>query len=559
MKPVHDRREERGIVLILATVSLVMLVPMVGLSVDVGYLYAVKARLQAAVDGASLAAARALNLGATTAAQADAARQNAVNWFYSNFPPGNWATTNTVMNTGTVQVYDSPINPNLRHVDVSATTRVPTFFLKWFDVDYTEISAVGFSSRRDTVVMMVLDRSGSMNNTSSCGTLRNAAKLFVGQFAAGRDRIGMVSFSDGTGPIYPPTQNFRSVLGFTAGSSSGTGAIDNIVCLGGTSSAQAITIGYNELYKTNLPGAYNVLLFETDGLPNTLVLDWWDPTRADPNKSGLVNLGATTGCQDSAGRARGYPGWNMDSRRRNWMATGVNLGGFLGMIGPGMIGAMASSDPGGTSIFALANPFHSTQNMGLQSSTGGSTNSRYASTATPGCMFNSSITDVSDFQWIPRTDVFGNDVRPADNFRPVTMVDVNNNVTSVPANMRALQFTGMTTSARWQNFNNAALNASDHAAFRARQGVNGGIAATVFVIGLGGNATGAATPSYQLMQRWANDSRADQFNSPPLYPATTLPASFSSQPKGMLVFSSNQNDLRRAFLQISSQILRLTQ
>ncbi len=29
-----------------------------------------------------------------------------MNWFYSNFPPGNWATANTVMTTSNVDVYE---------------------------------------------------------------------------------------------------------------------------------------------------------------------------------------------------------------------------------------------------------------------------------------------------------------------------------------------------------------------------------------------------------------------------------------------------------------------
>ena len=47
----------------LAVMSLIFPYPMIGLAVDVGMLYVVKARLQGAVDGGSLAAARALNLG----------------------------------------------------------------------------------------------------------------------------------------------------------------------------------------------------------------------------------------------------------------------------------------------------------------------------------------------------------------------------------------------------------------------------------------------------------------------------------------------------------------
>src|SRR5580700_4549042 len=91
---------EKGATLFVAIAALVWIViPMLGLVVDLGILYSAKARLQAAVDGASLAAARALNLGQSTAAQSISAQQNAVNWFYANFPNGNWATFNTVMTT----------------------------------------------------------------------------------------------------------------------------------------------------------------------------------------------------------------------------------------------------------------------------------------------------------------------------------------------------------------------------------------------------------------------------------------------------------------------------
>src|SRR5580658_5003323 len=125
----HKNNREKGASLFIAIAGLVwVVIPMMGLVIDLGILYSVKARLQAAVDGASLAAARALNLGASTDAQATAAQQNAVNWFYANFPGGNWNTTGTVMNTNTVTVVNSPNNANLRLVTVTATTNVPAWF-----------------------------------------------------------------------------------------------------------------------------------------------------------------------------------------------------------------------------------------------------------------------------------------------------------------------------------------------------------------------------------------------------------------------------------------------
>ncbi len=116
MIPTRQRkRGERGVSLILGTTAIIFIVPMMGIAIDVGFLYSAKDKLQASVDGAALAAARALTLGATTAAQADSAKQNAVNWFYANFPQHAWDTKNTQMDTTDphVHVYDDTTNPNV--------------------------------------------------------------------------------------------------------------------------------------------------------------------------------------------------------------------------------------------------------------------------------------------------------------------------------------------------------------------------------------------------------------------------------------------------------------
>ncbi len=48
MEQAVQRRGERGIVMFLGVLAIAIVIPMVGVSVDVGYLYASKARLQAA-------------------------------------------------------------------------------------------------------------------------------------------------------------------------------------------------------------------------------------------------------------------------------------------------------------------------------------------------------------------------------------------------------------------------------------------------------------------------------------------------------------------------------
>lgn len=535
---------ETGTSLFLGTMALLFIIPMVGLSVDVGFLYVAKTRLQASVDGASLAAARALSLGQSTSAQAANAQQNAVNWFYANFPNGNWATFSTVMSTSTVQVFDDPNNPNLRNVTVTATTTVPTYFMRWFNINSTTITAVGNASRRDVVVMLVLDRSSSMNVSGACPTLKSAAKLFTGQFANGRDRIGLVSFSDGTFVHSAPTTNFQSVLGYSNLSGSGTGAIDNITCLGGTATAQAISIGYNELYKVNQPGALNVLLLETDGLPNTLTLNWWE---SSTNTAGLMPLGATTGCRDANLLTKSSGGWATAASVRNW-TSGYNMNsggtGFMSNIPAGMIGGLYSNDPGGTGFIALANPWHPNANYGINGS--GGTDSSLSSTAVNNCRFASSPnSDISDFAWMPMTDVYGNSLKPATN--PYLTVNSTGG---------RVDFTG-TASQKWTNYHNAALNATDNAAYRVRSNAN--IPAYMFVIGLGGNAS--YTPDYTLMRRIANDPDQDRFNSPALYgpcSTTTNCVTYSNQPQGTFIWSSDQTVLSAAFMELSSQILRLS-
>ena len=221
-------KHEKGISLIIATVSLVAIVPILGLFVDLGILYASKARLQAAVDGAALAAARSLNIGQTVTAQESNAKQNAVNWFYANFPNGNWSTYGTVLSSSNVSVVADTNNAQQMDVTVTATTNVPTYFMRFFNVAANTLNVSGEAVRRNLVAMLVMDRSGSMctvgaNDNQPCGegdgtpcaSMITAAKNFMGQFAEGRDQIGLVSFSDGQHIDQALTTDFQADLGYT--------------------------------------------------------------------------------------------------------------------------------------------------------------------------------------------------------------------------------------------------------------------------------------------------------------------------------------------------------
>jgi Flp pilus assembly protein TadG len=548
----QPRNGEKGAALFVAIAALVwVIIPMLGLFVDLGILYSAKARLQAGVDGAALAAARALNLGQTTAAQAVSAQQNAVNWFYANFPNGNWATSNTVMTTANVTVVDSPNNANLRQVTVTASTRVPTWFMKYLGFSGTTLTGSGQASRKDIVAMLVLDRSGSMcavngvagsqpcsksNTTSACAAMITAAKVFTGFFAEGRDQIGMLTFSDGYYLESKPTTNFQTLFGYT-NASSGTGLIDTLTCGGGTGTAAAVSLAYNQLYQIAEPGAMNLIMLETDGLPNTLIYNYY----ATPGTTSTLALNTTSNCQDSSGKTWTNGGWKTAASVPSWTAgIPMNTGGpgYVANVPAGAIGGFYTSDPAeGTYINVLFNPVETGD-----SSHGANANSLYVtSTTAAGCTFSSYA---NDFNWLPGQDVFGNQVAPSNEYLPLALTSGYNNLTGTP-------------STDWPHTHAAALNATDNSAYNVR--TNATLPAYVFVIGLGGNS--GSQPDPILLQRMANDPNADQLNNPPLYPAcSTEPTciSYPSQPQGTFYFAPTPAQLGQAFLAISSQILRLS-
>ena len=566
MKVRRNNGREKGASLFIAIAALVwVIIPMLGLVVDIGILYSAKARLQAAVDGASLAAARALNLGLTTDAQATSAKQNAVNWFYANFPDGNWNTNGTVMNSSTVTVQDAPGQANLRQVTVTATTNVPAWFMRWLGFNNTSLSVTGQASRRDVVAMLVLDRSGSMcsvggatptppcskaDTTTPCSAMINAAKNFTGAFAAGRDQIGMLTFADGWYLDTRPTTSFQTVLGFSNATGSGTGAIDNISCNGGTGTAGAVSMAYNELYKISEPGAMNILMLETDGLPNTLVYNFYSA----PGNTNTWALTTTSGCKDATGTSWGSGGWRSNTSARGWLpangsiAAGISMNtngsGFMADIPNSSIGAFYTADPAqGPPYFSyvLYDP--------RQTSDTGNSNSISVSNASS-CAFSGGITQnyQTDFNWLPSQDVFGNQVDPGNAYQSLTL--------STNGTVAYNSLTG-TIATDWPHIHAAALNATDNSAYNAR--TNATLPAYVFAIGLGGNHGNPPDPI--LLQRMANDPNGDQFNNPAVYPACSTEAScitYPSQPQGQFIYSPSAAQLGQAFLAISSQILRLS-
>ena len=252
---------ERGISLIFTAMSLVFIVPMVGLAIDAGILYTVKGKLQMAVDAASLAAARALSRGNDDTTQQNNARAVAQEYVLLNFPSGyfNVATPTFGANNSGITV-DSSV-ANQRSVSVTAYVDAPLYFLRWLGNNSTTVSATATAVRRDVNVSVVIDRSASLQASGSCNGLKAAAIGFVNKFANGRDNMSLVTFASSANADFPIANDFQTAA------TPVPAILNQLVCSGGTSSALGLNLGYQQLLTLNQPNALNVVLFFTDGQP----------------------------------------------------------------------------------------------------------------------------------------------------------------------------------------------------------------------------------------------------------------------------------------------------
>ena len=268
------RSRSKGVSLILTVALLCVIVPIVGLGIDVSLLYAVKAKLQAAVDAAALSGARSLNRGMDLASQSANAQATATNFFNANFPDGSLATTGRVL---TLAVAESAYRT--RTVRADAQVNAPTYFMRILGVGSTTLTASGMASRRDVNLVLVLDRSSSMSAVMSA--MKAAASGFVDKFSEGRDNVGLIVFGGSSVQAFPNPSPSGPVSNFKSATPSVSTLIGQMVNGGNTGTAQALWLAYQELLKRNEAGALNLIVFFTDGLPNGLVAEFNDPLAAN--------------------------------------------------------------------------------------------------------------------------------------------------------------------------------------------------------------------------------------------------------------------------------------
>lgn len=450
----RTRRSQRGIAVLVTAVMLVLLLPMLGLLFDGTMMFIIKSRLQGAVDGAALAGCRALARGEDSPSQTAAAQAAAISYVNLNYPSSYFFSTNLVINTPTV---DLTVQYQ-RTVTVLAQVTYPGLFTGFLHLGSSTVAATASSVRKDVNVAMVVDRSGSLAASGSCAPLMAAATNFVGQFASGRDNLGLVTFASSTYVNFPIGNTFD-----TATPSIST-IINNISCAGSTSSAMGLWTGYDQLVGLNQPGALNAILFFTDGQPTGVVF--------------AMPVAKTSPC---TAYVAGSPVAGAKGAITGLYNTFTNVSEFFGILNQnGVTGS---------------NGQQSISNDDLVPAPNSNGCAYYAGWTNNDTANNMNVT--TDFVGVPTSDVYGN--------------SANTSYQTVTLNAAGLIDLG--------NANNAqamALNAADSAATRIRAGTvdptyNRGLSnVLIYSIGLG-NAAIPASPTF--LERVSNDPRSPIYSS----------------------------------------------
>jgi Mg-chelatase subunit ChlD len=286
---------EKGYILVFGTLFIALvLLPFMGLAIDVGLIYLAQSRLSAASDAATIAGAGALARGNDDTSQRNNAVATANAYFYANFPSGFLWTSNLQVNS--VAATDAT---HLRSITTTASVDMPLIFMGMLNLHSHTISVTSKATRRDINIMVVMDRSGSLSTSyngqpAACNPLKAAAVNFVDQFAETRDNLGLITFATSSNIDYMPATTFKTTV---------ESYLNQVNCTGATSSAQALWQGYDQLVRLNQAGALNAILFFTDGRPTAVTEDFpvtgACATHGSNPKRGVLTLGYSNGVPSS--------------------------------------------------------------------------------------------------------------------------------------------------------------------------------------------------------------------------------------------------------------------
>lgn len=274
-------REDSGQTLVIVAVTMPILLLFVGLAVNSGLAYVVKAKLSKAVDAACLTGMKALPQGQTTATTL------ATHIFNANY--GASPPTPTI--TFPTDSYGD------QQVSVAATTRVPNYFASGLFPTWN-VSATAEATRGKLVMALILDRSGSMNGstgtTKGGPSLQNAVPNFVNDFDNTLDSVAMITFASNATVNFAINTNFQTPI---------TNAVNAMTFAGGTfgtggtyvaAKGPPLALADNQIGSVPIQPGQNVTrvaVYFTDGLMNTIQDTFTCWTSSSAKVTPLLNYG----------------------------------------------------------------------------------------------------------------------------------------------------------------------------------------------------------------------------------------------------------------------------
>ncbi len=594
------RRRQGGNIMIMFTMMLpFVLIPLVGLAIDATMLYTVNAKLQTAVDGASLAAAESLSAGLSTSAQQAAATLAADQFIRANMTAGGngrfWGAFNlndenctvagglaTPSGTGTQItytnlgncIYVTQDNTNkLRSVSLVASVQVPLLFMRLLGLSTGTVASSATASRRDVVMVLVIDRSGSM--VAELPPLQSGAEYFVDQFSSGRDKLGLVLIGGSSLVAYPPTDWGKNPPTGATGpdvhfkdETVTPSVIDSLAAMksgSNTGTAEGLMLAWKELQAVNEPGALNIIVLWTDGAPNGITADFnagalgsatnslknSGPTHYT-NQSGCTNTNdGTNGQYPNAVAANSLLGWI--AQGGGYVATGVNA-----KLTNGVRERMQTSTAGETVSAWVSNS---------------GTEPLLTTAGASGCNWTDGSTVVNTIN-IPSVDYYGNATQGVNAAVPGTSGDSytqsdykQGNIWTASGNCNAgaggtggvpLQLTGTLTGGLAPSGNACQIGlASWNAADMAGRQIHGDTTLTpiIYTMGYAGSVSGSGGVDPVLLSRLSN------VNGTAINPTTNMVYNTvynSTIPSGLYIQIQTVDDVTPAFQILLSQILRLS-
>ena len=286
VRRLRDQGSQRGQAIVMVAVALVVLMGCAALTIDLGFAWYAKRELQATADAAALAGAQELPNSANAVSRAN-------QYVALNPTTGISNITKTVTTSCNTSV--PGCNPvNSVKVEMKGTTKMN--FAGLFGMSTAKIGARATACQPcDTIpldIMIVLDRTGSMNNGGNPNKMTNAkngvktflqfldpTKVWVGltvlppsNTTANRCATAQTAWYDSTSSVWTVVPLSSDYKAYGGGLNTSSNLVSTLNCQqpGGTTHyAVAIDKAQQYLVANGRANVQNVIIFLTDGAANT--------------------------------------------------------------------------------------------------------------------------------------------------------------------------------------------------------------------------------------------------------------------------------------------------